>query len=121
MGYCITQGDTEFAITDKAGALAAIKELANDRDYFSWVNGEEVRDAETVREAFRAWRWELDSEGLYFCGEKLGEDALLFETVAPYVKDGSYIVIRGEDGDTWKWLFEDGKFQELTGKVVFFP
>ena len=123
MGYCMTQRDSNFAIKaeDKEKALEAIKELAGKETihdgsgkHFSWVETERFVNASTLKEAMDEWRWEIgeDEEGnvldIYFSGEKLGNDEILFNAIAPYVKEGSYIEMSGEDGSLWRWSF-DGK------------
>ena len=56
-----------------------------------------------------------DINSIYFCN-RLGQEDLFLEAIAPYVKPGSYIVWRGEDGAMWVFLFEDG---EMTEKEVY--
>ena len=53
----------------------------------------------------------------YFNGEKLGDDALLWETMAPFIKDGGFIEVHGEDA-YWRWKFNDGQFQEVELRLV---
>ena len=65
--------------------------------------------------------FQLDSDGniseLEFTGEKLGSDFELFQSIAPYVQDGSYIWMLGEDGSQWRWVFQSGVCREITAKV----
>ena len=42
--------------------------------------------------------------------EKLGEEDKLWEQIAPWVNDGSYIQCHGEDSAYWRWAFREGKF-----------
>jgi hypothetical protein len=142
MGYYMNQRGGKFSIPidKKDAALAAIKALADKPEqmsggsyqggkevakWYSWVNTEEFVEAETLKEAFSAWRWELEEseEGeivnLYFNGEKLGDDLLFLEAIAPFVEEGSYIHMEGEDGYYWRWLFKNGRVYEQSGTVVF--
>lgn len=41
-------------------------------------------------------------------GEKMGQEDLFFEAIAPWIEDDSFIEWRGEDNEMWRWLFKDG-------------
>jgi hypothetical protein len=100
MGYYMRQRSSKFYVVDEEAALEAIKGLAGKEtmgpEHFSWVDTREFLYADTFEEAMRAWRWETDSDWKYilFTGEKLGDDNLLFDAIAPYIEagvdDGSY-------------------------------
>ena len=66
--------------------------------------------------------FQLDSDGniseLEFTGEKLGSDFELFQSIAPYVKDGSYIWMHGADGSKWRWVFQSVICKEVKEKVA---
>lgn len=125
MGYCIEQRDCKFYVVDEEAALAAIKELAGKETmgpgHFSWVDTREFMAADTFEEAMDAWRWEtnLYQKYILFNGEKLGDDKLLFDAIAPYVEAGSYIEMQGEDGAIWRWIFDGKTCREVTAKIVF--
>ncbi len=139
MGYHIRQRGSDFRIKKDnfAAALAAIKALANKPEqmgggnstgerWYSWVDMNELAAAETLPLALSAWRWEVDCSdetgdvfNITFCGEKLGDDTILFETLAPFVEKGSYIDMEGEDGSLWRWAFDGGGVVELTGEVSY--
>lgn len=40
------------------------------------------------------------------------DDEALFEVIAPFVKEGSYIQFAGEDGSIWRYSFKNGKYVE---------
>lgn len=40
------------------------------------------------------------------------DDEVLFEVIAPFVKEGSYIQFAGEDGLIWRYSFKNGKYVE---------
>jgi hypothetical protein len=141
MGYYMTQTDTDFFIpaSNFDAALAAIKGvMSNQSDmhggsyafgeqverWYSWVNSLAVLESETLADALSAWRWEpyTDEEGVYqisFSGEKSGQDDVLFRAIAPYVKAGSYVAMRGEDGALWRWYFDGATCVEQTGTVTY--
>ena len=134
MGYYINVIDHDVLIPNdqKATALDAIKAMATSTNkmggggytggevverWFSWVDMHQLADAHTLVDAFDAWRYiftETD-DGVrleYFNGEKLGDDAFLWETMAPFINDG-FIQVHGEEGEFWRWKFHDGQFQEV--------
>jgi hypothetical protein len=41
-------------------------------------------------------------------GEKMGQEDLFFEALAPFISNNSFIEWRGEDNEMWRWLFKDG-------------
>ena len=72
------------------------------------------------------WRWDIEENDrtgavtdIWFAGEKLGDDETLFQAIAPWVKDGSFIEMMGEDGAFWKWVFQDGEVTTQYGTVVY--
>jgi hypothetical protein len=52
-----------------------------------------------------------DLEDIYFC-DRMGQEYLFLEAIAPYVEPGSYVVWRGEDGTMWVYEFLEGKMTE---------
>ena len=123
MGYCVSMRDASFKIKRKnyAVCLQAIKDMdvneGNGSGGFSWVGGEEVVQAKILKDAFEAWRWSIEENktgivSICFEGEKLGDDAQLFRAIAPYVESGSFIEMSGEDGELWRYQFNNGEFNE---------
>lgn len=125
MGYCMSQRDCKFYVVNEKAALAAIKGLAGKETmgpgHFSWVDTREFMMADTLEEAMSAWRWETESYWKYilFDGEKLGDDLLLFDAIAPYVEAGSYIEMQGEDGAIWRWIFDGKTCREINALITF--
>jgi len=134
MGYCMHLEATQFHLPKKhfKAALKAIQGLAGKetiRDgggrHFSWVDSAEFINATTLEAALEAWRWhpELDEKGdivdLQFEGEKSGDDEILFGAIAPFVKEGSYIQMMGEDGHRWRWKFNGKACTEVNSTVVW--
>jgi len=129
MGFYMEQRDTNFAIKaeNKEKALEAIINLAGEETiddgnekHFSWVDTKGFVNATTLEEAMDEWRWEIqkDDKGnvndICFTGEKLGDDEIVFDAIAPYVEKGSTIEMMGEDGVLWRWLFDGKKCREQT-------
>jgi len=141
MGYCMDFRDSKFFISakKKEKALQAIKDLQHrvkegggcsyyggkeDRS-FSWVTTSEFVDATTLKEAITAWRWQVEEDDkgnvveIYFEGEKLGDDAILFDAISPYVRRGSYIDMTGEDDCIWRWAFDGKTCVEKAATISF--
>jgi len=122
MGYCMNQSDTVFLMNRKNSlkALEAIKRL----DQGAWVSAE-FASAKTFKSVMDDWRWEVDEDeqgciiDIHFRGEKLGDDHALFNAIAPFVDEGSYIEMLGDDGAHWKWAFNGKVCKELTGHIVY--
>lgn len=55
-----------------------------------------------------------DSSFVISCNKKLGydDDKLIFDTLAPYVENGSYIIFADDCGSMWRYLFRDGECVE---------
>ena len=101
--------------------------------YYSWIDTHMARKAIQNQDIFRfffEWRYELmnDEENEDFIcshimiegGEsKIGDEELLFEAIAPIVENGSYIEVIGEDGERFRWSWNNGKLYVADAEVVF--
>lgn len=133
MGYYMTQRDSSFNMNkenfDKA--LEAIKTLGSKEnlekagDNYSWVDMNFV-NATNIEQAFEMWRWEAEFDkagnidGIQFRGEKYGGDEIdMLKVIAPYVENGSYIEMQGEEGELWRWVFNDGNCREVNSRIVW--
>lgn len=123
MGYHMEQLSSSFALkrSNEKDALAAIKALAGKETitdgggrHFSWVDHDFATKYDNLHDMMEEWRWELEYDddcnvdAIQFTGEKIGDDKILFDAIAPFVEAGSFIEMQGEDGARWKWVF-DGK------------
>jgi hypothetical protein len=106
--------------TDKV--LKALKNLSKKQN-LKWVDY--LKDAETIEEAFDEIRYDLEltNNGDYaitgFSGEKLGDDFIIFQSIAKFVQDGTYIEMVGEDGDKWRWVFKNGICKEIYSTLTW--
>jgi hypothetical protein len=144
MGYCMHQHEANFRIPadNKPAALAALHERCNSTEgmtgahykagqlverYFAWVDMDELRAATTLEAACAACGWSLgvaiDGTGdiveIYFEWEKIGDEDILFATLAPFVDDGSYIHMIGEDGEHWRWIFKGGTMRKQHARMAW--
>jgi hypothetical protein len=143
MGYHMNQRDAVFKIkaenVDKT--LEAVKGLAETVDengsggacgggkktetWYSWVTTEVFANANTLQEAMSEWRWDIDTDDegnvvwIDFMGEKIGDEEFLFNAIAPYVEDGSFIEMQGEDGAIWRWNFTGEECFSENARIVW--
>lgn len=134
MGYYMNLMKADFKIlkNNHDNILKAIKELAGKETikdsggrHFSWVETRDFLEARHIEDAFKAWRWEVsfdendDINDISFNGEKSGDDDIFFKAIAPFVVDGSYIQMQGEDGYIWRWIFKGKSVTEVPAKISF--
>jgi hypothetical protein len=126
----MNQGNTAFALKreNQSAALAAIRALSGKGPHsgrFSWVDRDFATRCDNFHDIMDEWRWEpeYDDDGnvdnIEFTGEKIGDDKVLFDAIAPFVESGSYIEMLGEDGTRWKWKFDGKTCTELTATESF--
>jgi hypothetical protein len=130
MGYCISvlKADVKILAVNQIWALKAVQSLHGKETQcgkpprFSWVS-DGFHKIDNLKDILREWRWAASYDkkqnivSLEFTGEKYGDDAVLFDALAPFIEAGGEIHFTGEDGDQWKYLF-DGKCRtEKQGKV----
>ena len=94
------------------------------KSWYSWVNTEDVRKAVADRDivrVFECWGYDLwetsEHEGITHYkidirdgDAKIGDEEKFFAAIAPIVVGCSFIDCIGEDGERWRWLWENGKF-----------
>ena len=104
--------------------------------WYSWVDTQRVRDAieaKDIERVFDEWGYELrflhDHDGISYYrldirdgNAKIGDEEKFFAAIAPVVVDGSYLDCEGEDGEEWRWMWENGKFfsQNVERKDVIY-
>lgn len=147
MGYYIELIDSQFFIAaeDKAAALEALCKMWDpgresgmsggsygqgvDIKWYSWMNNSaddwRNRTIASLEDGLAEWGYpvETDEDGniidIYFDGGKIGDEDQMFAALAPFVRAGSFLDYRGEEGALWRWAFNGTTFGERHGKVVF--
>lgn len=118
----------------KSAALAAVKALAltpgqmsgrtrnanGTTTHYAYVNTDDFVLAKSLEVALDAWNWggetaatTGDIVGLTCESSCLGDEAVLFTALAPFVDSGSYIQLTGEDGVVWRWVFQQGQLRKV--------
>ena len=109
MGYYSGIDYAEFSITKKGIALATLDDIdvvaLIDDEYYKPFFDEDGNIVEIG-----------DKEG--HC-KHYGEMDNLWHIIAPYVEDGSWIIIEGEERDYWKIVFHNGKAHKYMGHITF--
>jgi hypothetical protein len=126
MGYHMSQREASFFIPaeKQADALAALKKMVAGQR-LGFVFAEDVIDAPTLSDAMEAFRWPVETDelgnivGLEFAGAKLGDGEILFKIIAPFVWEGSYIEMGGDENAIWRWTFQNGEMKEVAPKITW--
>lgn len=85
--------------------------------FFAWMP-EDLRTIPNAKEVFLALGFEVDTEAdggilIYAYNSKIGDEKWFFVASAPYF-EGEFSW-SGEDGERWKWTFDEGKMIEWSG------
>lgn len=143
MGYYVEYSiNTHIKAKHRAAALAAINALhapemlkahaggstvsggkVTDR-YYSWTANPPPGGFTSLEDALSAWRFDpcvLPTGDVEFSwsGQKLGDEEILFRTLAPFLEDGT-IDAKGEDSQFWRFEIEDGEITELQGRIEYY-
>lgn len=108
MSYTMEQTETQFFM-DSSNLEPARKAILAAMSGFDWFK---KRNALTLESAVAQCDWSLEFDdddnvtGIEHLNEYEGQEKKLFVALAPYVKPGSYIQMRGEDGELWRWYFD---------------
>ena len=143
MGLYTYQLQTEFRVSEKrcAEMLEALKEAMIETsgellrggerhgdeivNFFAFINHDEVLNAVNLEEALYHCRWssEFDEEGniidINFNGQKIGNEDILFQIIAPFVEANSYIIMVNDQREIWRWRFDGQRCHKESGKIIF--
>ena len=128
MGYCMVQTDCKFKIPAEhlENSIAAVM-MATPAYPIDKVKLDESLSlvAKLNRIIEEGWCFSVIGDGhnvikVCFDGEKLHtETSTWMEAIAPFVENGSYIEMCGEDGDQWRWVFNNGTMKEIRPKTIW--
>ena len=119
MGYNMYLMDYSVHIKkeDFADALNAVKAA------FPHDNG--VQNSVSLEDAMSEFYYypEHDNQGnicdICFDGEKLQDDDIFWSALAPYMEDGDYIEMEGDDFNRWRWSFRNGTCHEIKPTLIW--
>jgi hypothetical protein len=120
MGYCVSLSECNFMIKaeNQSKALVALKELFKDK-HLMGVASHTIQKCRHLEVALEEIGYEatFDDDGhivnLEFLCEKLSDELEVFNSIAPYVEENSYIEMYGEYGGMWRYIFIDGECKEI--------
>ncbi len=93
--------------------------------WFAWMDEnypETCKDAVAIFDALGFDNTYLTEDGSLELGEydsKMGSEEHFLQAVAPFVKAGSYIEWRGEDGEAWKQEFDGKGMRSGSGTISY--
>jgi len=126
MGYNVELACARFRIANENfdAVLSIMRNMGEKDEGYWYVNNKELARAQTIRDAFLAWRYRVDFDkdgicSISFDGDKLGEDDALFNAISPYVENGSFIEMHGDDGYLWRWVFHNGECKEIRPTITW--
>lgn len=142
MSYCIIQTGNDFEIkaADVKPAKAALIKLFETDSMFDWMTTPSDEKATIcpccqqtlpttgygdfahyMREMGFDVEWENGAvSALQFEGEKEPDGLMLmFNTLAAFVVDGSWIEFTGEDGEKWRYIFNDGEVKQKNAHILW--
>ena len=95
-------------------------------NHYSFVKTSRFMESKNFIDAMAAWRWifEADENGdavdPSFMGEKLGDEEILFEVIAPFVEKGSFIqVFCHDEEEIWRWVFDGTTVRREYADITF--
>ena len=127
MGYCMSQMKGKFMLKNEnvSGAWKTVKELFKEEKEIGWATQDEIENCSSFEQVMDVCSFKItsnengDYDSIDFIGEKHGDQDIIFNAMARYVEDGSYIQMLGEDGTIWRWVFENGKCVEKVVNITF--
>ena len=105
--------------------LEAVKTLTNEKNLQGdfWVLNDKIAAAKTLKEALFQWGWDIrisSHDGfsrVFFVGEHLCDDAILFSAMAPFLEKDSFIAFRDEFGESWRYVFDGKGMKEQSATI----
>jgi hypothetical protein len=111
------QQKTEFSLKREnfQAAMKTLKEL----------DQESLEGYQSLSEVLREYGWSAhinqagDISDIEFLQESSSVADSLFEALAPYVEEGSYICMIGEDDESWRWYFTGKRLRTDQGVIRY--
>lgn len=123
MSYYCGILDENFVIKkDKKGL--AYKALYDWAVTTGWINTNDIDRALTLETLMEELGFPVEDyektggiDEISIAGKWRGNEKDIFDVLAPFVEDGSYVGFIGEDNGMWRYVFENGKCIEQFGSV----
>jgi hypothetical protein len=120
--YCSSECDIFISVEKIPDMREALIQEAS----INW--GRDVNPQSSLEEVCDAFSWQisLDSEGnanhvlaYDFLSYGLCDREKFLEIISPFVKDGSFVEMHGEDGDVFRIVFQKGKMRKTRPAVLW--
>ncbi len=133
MAYYVTLTGSKFLLKKENEELAlnALKEMINanasSRPFFETLQKANISSLQKLLE-YLGWIINSSSDSpsqdyneIEFQNESYDHftDSEILSAIAPFVEDGSYIEFHGEDGETWREVFAEGKVKTVRPKIIW--
>lgn len=135
MGYCYSVMDSSFRIqshhyTDMMDHLIKWhNKMKATNCQLKWMdhdNALTLLEQGDLIEYFGLWLYDAkidittgDICDLVWGGEKIGDEYNMFEQIAPWVDDESYLNCQGEDGEMWRWYWRQGNLYQIEAEIHY--
>ena len=92
--------------------------------WFSWMHENYPEVCEDLFEIFDHLGFDYTKDGdgnidSLSYDNKQGAEEVFLAAIAPFVKDGSFMTWRGEDGELWRYLYRDGRLKTVPAVITF--
>jgi hypothetical protein len=92
--------------------------------WFSWMDADYPSKCTTLEEVLQEvgfdpyFDYSGSLEALSY-DSKTGCEEIFLKALAPFMRNGSYINWRGEEGELYRYEFQEGQMRQLTGNVTY--
>lgn len=114
MGYCVSVVEHDFKIK-----YENIDKIVKEINKYSLASGKQRwLDSDNIVDIFGDLSYTLEFKKDFYCitgfnGKKLGDEFGIFNLIATYVEEGSYITYRSENEHTFSYVIHRGKCKEF--------
>jgi hypothetical protein len=135
MGYCFDITDSSFHIEERHypdlmdHLIKFHNQLIAQKVEVKWVDlpaALSLLEQGDLIGFFCAWNYEVkidittgDIVDITTMAEKIADEEKLWEQIAPWVVDCSYIQCHGEDGAYWRWVWREGAYYYVEATLRF--
>lgn len=123
--------EASFTITKSEEPACVAKVYEFDQYLAALGNGHvaSVTPSMSFKEAMLRFKWDIDGNGQYTAlfidyyddhnKRDYDTDEQLLGLLAPFVRNNSHIVFKGEEGEYWRFQFENGVLHKLDSEIVY--
>jgi hypothetical protein len=91
--------------------------------WFSWMESDYHKHTKNLEEILACIGFDFEFKDGNLCdlrySDKTGNEDIFFCALAPFIENGVEIVWSGEEGERWKWIFNNGEMFFHESKVLY--